>query len=104
LIDDIVSGKYKKYVFNNDNDGNQTNDIDPQSKSADSTPFDIARLAGLTKQGYNKLDQLSQVGGPQQHAQQPPQALPAPSKPDIDLTPDLRQKQAEPTKKKRDES
>ena len=33
-----------------------------------------------------------------------PQALPAPQKPDIDLTPDLKQKQQEPVKRNKDEN
>lgn len=63
----------------------------------DTTPFDIARLAGLAKQGYNKLTGKTEPAAP---AAQPPQALPAPTKPDFDLTPDLKQKQAEPAKRK----
>ena len=103
LIDDIVSGDYKKYVSNNDLDVDQDDNVElpTQSKAADTTPLDLARLAGLAKQGYNKLDQLSRVGEP---AAQPPKALPAPAKPEFDLTPDLKQKQAEPIKKKPDES
>ena len=66
-----------------------------QSKTADTTPYDIARLAGLAQQGGKKL---SNIGEPEQS-----KALPAPQKPDIDLTPDLKQKQQEPVKKKRDE-
>ena len=106
MIDDIVSGDYKKYVSNNDLDVDRDNNVEmpTQPKAADTTPLDIARLAGLAKQGYNKLDQLSKVGEPEQPTPQQPQALPAPTKPDIDLTPDLKQKQAEPIKKNPDAS
>jgi len=126
LIDDIVSGDYKNYIPDNDIDNGQLpprswdelspdeqaqrdkewDDWEEQQRSKlqskkDTTPIDLARLAGLAKQGYNKLDQLSRVGEP---AAQPPKALPAPAKPEFDLTPDLKQKQAEPIKKKPDES
>ncbi len=148
LIDDIVSGEYKKYIPDDKRDSDkgqlppkswdelspdeqkqrdkEWDDWEEQLRSKilskkdptpfdiarlaalekkgkkDTTPFDIARLAGLTKQGYNKLTGKKAPAAP---AAQPPQALPAPTKPDIDLTPDLRQRQAEPAKRKdKDES
>jgi hypothetical protein len=122
LIDDIVSGAYKKYIPDTHSDKSQLppkdwdelspdeqkqrdkewDDWEEQQRSKlqskkDTSPLDLARLAGLAKQGYNKLTGKKAPAAP---TAQPPQALPAPTKPEFDLTPDLRQKQAEPAKRK----
>lgn len=75
------------------------------STSAKSTlPFDLARLAGIAKRGYDAAMSAGEPKEPPATEPQKPQALPAPQKPDIDLTPDLKQKQQEPARRKKDES
>ena len=78
-------------------------------KSVDTSPVDLARLAGLAKKG---VDTVTGAGasdseepaptvkhmGPVQYAKDTP-ALPAPTKPEFDLSPDLKQKQKVPVKK-----
>jgi hypothetical protein len=127
LIDDIVSGEYKKYIPDTDSDKGKMppkdwDDLSPEEQKQrdkewddweeqersklqskkDTTPFDIARLAGLAKKGYNSAmdagEKINKIGEPPAAE---PQALPAPEKPEFDLTPDLKQKQAEPIQKKK---
>ena len=106
LFDYIINGPEVKSGHYSDDAPvwHQYPDKDPESDkttAADTTAADLARLAGLVQKGGEKL---SQVGEPAKPEPQKPQALPAPEKPDFDLTPDLKQKQAEPAKKKPDES
>jgi len=104
LFDYIINGPEVKSGHYSDDApvSHQYPDKEPQADkttSADTTAADLARLAGLVQKGGEKL---SQVGEPEEPAK--PQALPAPEKPDFDLTPDLKQKQQEPVKRKPNES
>ena len=83
-------------------------------KSVDTTPVDLARLAGLAKKGIETVKGAGASDseepaptvkhmGPVQYAKDTP-ALPAPTKPEFDLTPDLKQKQKVPVKKDDDKT
>lgn len=75
-----------------------------KTTAADTTAADLARLAGLVQKGGEKLSQVGEPAEPPAAEPPKPQALPAPEKPDFDLTPDLKQKQKEPVRKKPNES
>lgn len=104
MIDRVIAGEYGEesrdsYWHDEITKGPDTAPAPAEpTKAADTTPADIARLAGLAKQGYDKASDLAK-DEPKAAA---PQALPAPQKPDIDLTPDLKQKQQEPVKRNKD--
>ena len=105
------------YIINGDEDPSghysddapvwhQYPDKEPQADkttATGTTAADLARLAGLAKRGYDAAMTAGEPEEPQAEPQKP-QALPRPTEPDIDLAPDLKQKQAEPAKKKPNES
>ena len=75
---------------------------DAEATPPGSTPADIARLAGIAKGAVTPTDQAPSPTvkdmGPVQYAKDTP-ALPAPTKPEIDLTPNLKQKDSSNLKK-----
>ena len=86
----------------------EKSDDNKMSKSLDTTPLDLARLAGLAKKGIETVKGAGASDseepaptvkhmGPVQYAKDTP-ALPAPSDDNV-LKPNLKQQQAEPVKK-----
>ena len=78
----------------------EPDDIDPDDSAS---PMDASRLAGLTR-GANASGNQAPAPtvkdmGPVQPAKDTP-ALPAPTKPEVNLTPDLRSKEKVPTRDK----
>ena len=109
VIDSIIDGSWKNYTYDQTPKGNEPKAAAEPAPAKDiakgaetgTTAADLARLAGIAKRGY---DAAMTAGEPDTPQAAKPQALPAPEKPDIDLTPDLKQKQQEPIRKKPDES
>ena len=61
-------------------------------------PADIARLAGIAKKGADAVDAKPTPTQQQPAQKSAPAALPAPTEPEIDLTPGLKQKEKQPRK------
>ena len=112
VVDAIMDGSWQDYTWDKTEKSNDrvepanTNEPTPSKNLAKdtetgTTAADLARLAGLAKRGY---DAAQSAGEPKQPPTAEPKQLPTPEKPDIDLTPDLKQKQQEPAKKKPNES
>jgi hypothetical protein len=76
---------------------------DAEATPPGSTPADIARLAGVTKSAITPNNQepapTVKDMGPVQYAKDTP-ALPAPTRPEVDLTPDLKSKEKVPVQRK----
>ena len=112
VVDAIMDGSWQEYTWDktkkstddvksvNPNQPAGSKDLSKDTETG-TTAADLARLAGLVQKGGEKL---SQVGEPEEPRTAEPKALPAPQKPDFDLTPDLKPKQQEPVKRKPDES